>query len=67
MDMNEIMIGMLFGCFGMGYLVYGRKQSKGVAFLSGIGLCVMPYFGLPLIGLILLGLVLLILPFYIRY
>jgi len=35
---------MLFSAFGFGYFMYGRKQQKTVALLSGIGLMVLPYF-----------------------
>jgi hypothetical protein len=66
MDPTTLFLGMLFGSFGLGYLVYGRKQQKAVAFLSGVGLCACPYFIADPLGLCLLGLLLLIAPFLLR-
>ncbi len=63
----RIMWGLLFGSFGMGYLVYGKKQRQGIALLSGFGLCFFPYFVSSTILLVLIGLALLALPFILRY
>lgn len=41
---TQILIGMLLGCVGFGYIVYGRKQMKASALLAGIALCIFPYF-----------------------
>lgn len=44
MDSTLIFTGLIFGSIGMGYVIYGRKQANFVTLLSGIGLCVFPYF-----------------------
>ncbi len=44
MDSWNIMISMLLGAIGMGYIVYGRKQMHAMALISGIILCIFPYF-----------------------
>ncbi len=62
-----LLLGVLFGAVGMGYLVYARRQRKGVALVSGVGLCVLPYVIPTAILLALAGLVLIVLPFWIRY
>jgi hypothetical protein len=36
--------GMLFGAIGMGYCVYGKRQSAPIPLLCGIGLIVFPWF-----------------------
>jgi hypothetical protein len=36
---SSIILGVLFGSIGLGYIVYGRKQKKGIALFSGIALC----------------------------
>jgi hypothetical protein len=36
---TAIMFGMLFGAIGFGYIIYGRKQRRGIALLSGVLLC----------------------------
>ncbi len=67
MVVSALFTGLIFGAFGMGYIVYGRKQEKGIALCSGIALCVAPYFGLNIVVLILIGLALIVLPFIFRY
>ena len=45
-EMNsEIMflVYVVFGSFGLGYFVYGKKQKKTVPLVSGIVLMVYPY------------------------
>ncbi len=60
------MFHVLFGAIGSGYLVYGKKQRRAVAFLAGIGLCVVPYFFDSILLLVLFGIVLMALPWLIR-
>ncbi len=58
--------GLVTSCFGMAYMVYGKKQQKNIAFFSGLLLCLLPYFvDFGWIS-VLLSLFLCILPFYIR-
>jgi hypothetical protein len=40
----ELLWGLLFSSFGLGFFVYGRKQSKIVPFVCGVALMVYPYF-----------------------
>lgn len=44
MDSWNILLSVLLGAIGVGYIVYGRKQMHGMALISGILLCVFPYF-----------------------
>jgi hypothetical protein len=64
---TAIMFGMLFGAIGFGYIIYGRKQHKGIALLSGVLLCAFPYFVPNVFLIILIGVVLMTVPFFIRY
>lgn len=64
---TSVVLGVIFGSFGMGYLVYGKKQRNGIAFLSGFALCLFPYFVNNIYLYILIGVVLLIAPFAIRF
>ncbi len=66
MDTTLIFTGLLFGSIGMGYIIYGRKQSNLIAFLAGVGLCVFPYFISSVWMSIALGAGLVLLPFMIR-
>lgn len=44
MDSWNILLSVLLGAIGVGYIVYGRRQMHGMALVSGILLCVSPYF-----------------------
>ena len=44
MDATTLFLGVMLGSLGMGYVVYGRKQKRGIALLSGLVLCGLPYF-----------------------
>jgi len=61
----DILIPMLAGTIGMGYIVYGRKQMKVSALMAGIILCIYPYFIHNLLLNILVGLVIMAAPFFI--
>ena len=41
--MNELLVGLIAGVFGMAYFVYGKKQQKYAPMISGVLLCVYPY------------------------
>ena len=66
-DTASIMWGVLLGSIGMGYLIYGRKQRRGIALLSGIALCVFPYFVSNVFLMILIAIILMALPYFLRY
>ena len=63
----RIMWSLLFGSFGMAYLVYGKKQRHGIALLAGVALCAFPYFVSNVLVMILLGIAFIALPFIIKY
>jgi len=62
-----IMWGLLYGSIGMGYIMYGKKQQKGIALLSGVILCIFPYIISNIFLMILVGIIFIALPFFIRY
>ncbi|MEE8329259.1 MAG: hypothetical protein V3R54_04945 [Thermodesulfovibrionia bacterium] len=64
---SSIMWGVLFGSIGMGYIIYGRKQRRGLVLLSGIVLCAFPYFVSNVFLMIFFGIVLMAFPYFIRY
>ncbi len=66
MDATTLFIGLIAGSFGMGYFVYGKKQARAIPLISGIGLCVIPYFIENIPILILVCAALIIAPFVIR-
>jgi hypothetical protein len=45
MDSTAVLLwGLLFGSIGFGFFLYGKKQKKVVPLITGIALCVVPYF-----------------------
>ncbi|MFH2122744.1 MAG: hypothetical protein ABIJ50_04595 [Pseudomonadota bacterium] len=65
MDTTLIFTGLIFGSIGMGYILYGRKQVNMMALLSGVALCVFPYFISSVWISIAVGIGLVLLPFMI--
>ena len=51
---------------GVAYFVYGKKQTKFVPMLSGVLLCIYPYFLESVLWLSIVGIALLAAPFVIR-
>lgn len=44
MDATSLVIGVVAGAFGMGYFAYGKSQQLAMFMISGIMLCIYPYF-----------------------
>ncbi len=64
---TSIMWGVLFGSIGMGYIVYGKKQRRGIALLSGVVLCAFPYFISSVFLMIVIAIIFMALPYFYRY
>ena len=67
MDNIAVMLwGLLFGSIGFGFFLYGKKQKAAVPLITGIALCVVPYFIANVYVLVTVGVVLLAIPFFVR-
>lgn len=66
-DSTTLMLVIFAGCFGFAYFVYGKRQTKVIPLVCGIGLCIIPYFIGNLTILILVCLSLIIAPFIIKF
>jgi hypothetical protein len=64
--MAQLVWGMLFGAIGMGYFVYGKRQSALLPLCCGIGLMVFPYFVTGTLWMLLVGAALMAAPWYWR-
>ena len=64
---TTLAIGILTGAIGVGYFMYGKRQTKFVPLLAGVALCVYPYFVDSALWLIVVGAVLLAAPFVIDF
>ena len=58
-------IGMLTGAVGVGYFIYGKRQTKFAPLLAGMALCVYPYFVDSVLWLVVIGALLMAAPFLI--
>ena len=56
----------MFGAFGLGFFIYGKKQNAVVPLLCGLALMVFPYFISNTILLVVIGVVLMALPFFVK-
>lgn len=65
-DTWSLVLGLLFGSIGLGYFIYGRKQSNIVARYSGIALMVFPYFIDSKYAILAVGVALMALPKFIE-
>ena len=61
-----LMWGMLFGAIGFGFFLYGKKQRAVVPLITGIVLCVFPYFIESVYVLVGVGLLLVAIPYFVR-
>lgn len=67
MSTAALLWSLLFSSIGLGYFIYGKRQRKATALLSGALLCVYPYFAPNVYLLVALGVGLLALPFATEY
>jgi len=65
-DPLSLMIGLVFGSIGVGYCIYGKKQSHLVAFLAGLFLIGLPYVIDNNAALILVSLIIMVVPKFFK-
>ncbi len=58
---------MIFGSIGMGYFIYGRKQQHGIALVSGVALCALPFLVSDILIITLMGVGVMGLPFLVKH
>jgi hypothetical protein len=67
MDSWHILLSVILGAIGLGYIVYGRKQMHGMALVSGILLCLFPYFVSSIWLILLIAALLMVLPRFLDF
>ncbi|MDD2916846.1 MAG: amino acid transport protein [Candidatus Gracilibacteria bacterium] len=67
MDTTTLIIGIITGAFGTGYIIYGRNEQRMVPMISGVILCVYPYFIDNIWILCGGGIILILLPFIVSF
>jgi hypothetical protein len=66
MGMATLLWGVIFGAIGMGFFVYGKRQSAPIPLVCGIALMVFPYFVSNVWGTVAVGALLMAIPYFIR-
>ena len=66
-SVSTFVIGIITGALGVGYIMYGRRQTKFVPLIAGVSLCVYPYFIDSVVWLCIVGALLLAAPFIIEF
>jgi len=64
---STFVIGIITGALGVGYIVYGRRQTKFVPLVAGVALCMYSYFIDSVVWLCIVGALLLAAPFLIDF
>jgi len=66
-QMATLLWGVLFGSIGMGFFVYGKRQSAPVPLACGIALMIFPYFVSNNWAMVLIGAALMAVPYFVRF
>ena len=67
MDMGTtLMLSVFFSSIGAGYFLYGKKQRQVVPLLTGLALCVYPYFLSNGYAIVVVGVLLTLVPWLLR-
>jgi hypothetical protein len=64
---SQLVWAMLFGSIGVGFFMYGKKQKMVMPLLTGMALCIFPYFISNVYFLVIVGVALLTLPYFFRF
>lgn len=63
---SMIFLGLIFGSIGMGYFIYGKRQSHIVARYTGLALMFLPYFVTQTRYMTLAGIALMAVPIFVK-
>ena len=66
MNQAALLWGMLFGSIGLGYFIYGRRQSRMIPLVCGVVLMVYPYFMPNTAVLVIIGVIFTAVPYFLR-
>lgn len=66
MSTSWLLWGLLFGSFGLGFFIYGKKQRRVVPLVCGLALMGYPYFVSNSWLLVGIGVLLTAVPYFVR-
>ena len=67
MDLNALLLSVVFGSLGAGFFVYGKKQQMLVPMVVGLCLMVYPYFMPNNWSTCVVGVLLSAVPYFLRF
>ena len=67
MTTASLLWGLLFGSIGVGFFIYGKRQSMVVPLVCGLALIAYPYFVTNTWLLLLIGIALMAVPYFLRF
>lgn len=67
MTPTTLIIGIVTSAIGVGYFIYGKRQTKYAPLLAGLALCVYPYFVDSVTLLVVIGVALTAVPFFVDF
>jgi hypothetical protein len=65
-DSATLLWGLLFGSVGIGYFIYGKRQSNTLVRYVGLALMLFPYFVADTVLLVLVGAALMFVPKFVK-
>ena len=65
MTPTTLLIGIVTSAIGVGYFIYGKRQTRYAPLLAGLALCVYPYFVDSVTLLVVIGVALTAVPFFV--
>ena len=66
MNATSLMLSMLFGTVGLGYLMYAKNAGRFAPAIAGVALMVVPYFISSVLVMVIACLALVAMPFVLR-
>ena len=66
MSTFSVLFYVFTGALSLSYMLFGKKQRKAVALLAGLGLGILPYFGLEMWQMVIGAVILIVLPFMLK-
>jgi len=66
MDMNSLLLSLLFGCVGCAFFMYGKSAGAMIPLGAGVALMIAPCFIPNLIAQVIVCVVLTVVPFVVR-
>ena len=67
MNTASLVWTMIFSSVGLGFFIYGKRQSAIMPMVCGVALMIYPYFVSSVILLVIIGVVLMVLPYFLNY